>query len=86
MSLWSRFLGNKYNDDQILLHAKHAIAEDPLVNDSGSVMIASVKGVVTLTGTVHRNQEKDRIEGLIRTALRTMGLKYEHIINDLKVG
>jgi osmotically-inducible protein OsmY len=85
MGLLSRFLGGKYDDEQILSHAKTAIAEDPLVNDAASVTIASAKGVVKLTGTVHRLQEKDRIEGVIRNALRTLGLKHERILNELKV-
>lgn len=85
MGLLARFLGSKFDDEQIISHAQTAIAEDPLVNEAGAVTIASAKGVVKLTGTVHRTQEKDRIEGVIRNALRTMGLKHERILNELKV-
>ena len=40
---------------------------------------------MTITGVVQRRQEKERIEGVVRTALTTMGLKNERIINDLKL-
>lgn len=85
MGLLARFFGRKYDDEQILSHARITIAQDPLVQEAGAVTIASAKGVVTLTGTVHRLQEKDRIEGVIRNALRTLGLKHERILNELKV-
>jgi hypothetical protein len=40
---------------------------------------------MTITGVVARRQEKERIEGVVRTALTTMGLKHERIINDLRL-
>jgi osmotically-inducible protein OsmY len=85
MNLVSRVFGNKYNDGQIVSHAKNAIAEDPLVADAAALNVASQKGVVTLTGSVHRKQERDRIEGVVRGALKSAGLKYERIVNELKV-
>jgi hypothetical protein len=48
-------------------------------------MISSERGVITITGRVHRTSEKDRIEGAIRSALRATGIKYDRIVNDLKV-
>jgi osmotically-inducible protein OsmY len=85
MSWLSQWFGPKYNDEQLASHARMAIAEDPLVTDVTGVNIASQKGVVSLTGTVHKSIEKDRIEGVVRVALRTAGLKYDRISNDLKV-
>ena len=86
MNLFSRFFGKKYNDEQIMSHAKNAIAEDPLLNDAETVTVTSAKGVVTLMGSVHRTEERDRVEGVVRKAIRTVGLEYDQIINELKVG
>lgn len=86
MNLFSRFFGKKYNDEQIMSHAKNAIAEDPLLNDAETVTVTSAKGVVTLLGSVHRTEERDRVEGVVRNAIRTVGLEYDQIINELKVG
>ena len=85
MTLLSRFFGKKFDDEQIMFHAKNAIAEDPLLNDSELVTITSEKGMIKVIGTVHRTEEKDRIEGVIRNAIRTIGLKYDQLINELKV-
>jgi hypothetical protein len=41
--------------------------------------------VVTVTGSVQKRQEKDRIEGVIRNALTTMSLKHERIVNEVKL-
>ena len=86
MNLFSRFFGKKYNDEQIMSHAKNAIAEDPLLNDAEAVTVTSAQGVVTLMGRVHRTEELDRVEGVVRNAIRTVGLEYDQIINELKVG
>jgi osmotically-inducible protein OsmY len=77
--------GSKYNDDQLVKQAMTAIAADPLITDPGGLVVTSKNGVMTLTGIVQRRQEKERIEGVIRTALTTMGLKHERIINELKL-
>lgn len=74
-----------YKDDQLIAQAQVAINTDPLIQDPGGLVVTSEKGVISLSGTVHRAQEKDRIEGVIRSALTTMGLKHERIINELKV-
>ena len=86
MNLFSRFFGKKYNDEQIMSHAKNAVAEDPLLNDAETVTVTSAKGVVTLMGSVHRTEELDRVEGVVRKAIRTVGLEYDQIVNELKVG
>ncbi len=77
--------GNKYNDDQLVKQATAAIAADPLITDPGALVVTSKNGVLTITGVVQRRQEKERIEGVVRTALTTMGLKNERIINDLRL-
>jgi hypothetical protein len=41
--------------------------------------------VMTLSGIVHKRQDKERIEGVVRSALTTVGLKHERIINELKL-
>jgi hypothetical protein len=77
--------GSKYNDEQLAKQAMTAIANDPLISDPGALVVTSKDGVMTITGVVARRQEKERIEGVVRTALTTMGLKHERIINDLRL-
>lgn len=86
MGILSRLFGStKYNDAQIVSQAMNAISNDPMVSDPGSLIVTSKNGVITLSGIVHKRQEKDRIEGVIRSALNTMSLKHERIINELQV-
>ncbi|MFN8468123.1 MAG: BON domain-containing protein [Caldilineaceae bacterium] len=79
------FGGNKYPDDQLASQATTAVTHDPLISDPGSVVVTSKNGVVTISGTVRQQNEKERIEGLVRNAISTMGLKYEQIVNELRV-
>jgi osmotically-inducible protein OsmY len=87
MGIFSRLFGSttKYNDSQIVSQATTAITNDPIIGDFGSVVVTSKNGVVTVTGNVQKRQEKDRIEGVIRNALTTMGLKHERIDNELRL-
>lgn len=85
MTILSRLFGTKYNDEQLASYARTAVIEDPLITEAASVTIASEKGMIKLTGAVHRNSEKDRIEGVIRSALRNTGMKFERIVNDIQV-
>ena len=85
MSFLSRFTGPKYNDEQLAHRATVAVKEDPLIDDSVDVNIESNKGVVVITGFVHKEPEIDRIEGDIRSTLRDAGLKFERINNELEV-
>jgi hypothetical protein len=86
MAFLSRLFGSKkYNDSQIASQAMTAITNDPILTDNGSVVVTSKNGIITLSGTVHKRQEKDRVEGVIRNALTTMSLKHERIINELKL-
>jgi osmotically-inducible protein OsmY len=79
------FGGNKYNDDQLANQSMTAIANDPLISDSGRMVVTSKNGVVTISGSVRNQQEKERIEGVVRNALTTMGLKHEQIANELRL-
>ena len=77
--------GTKFDDEKLAAHAKIAITEDPLVQDHGGVNVLSNRGVITLNGVVHREAERDRIEGVVRSAINNMGYKYDRIENELKV-
>jgi hypothetical protein len=87
MNLLSKLFGggNKYNDAQIVSQATTAITNDPMISDPSALVVTSKNGVITVSGIVYKAQEKDRIEGVIRSALTTMGLKHERIINELKL-
>jgi osmotically-inducible protein OsmY len=87
MGFISRWFGpkSKYNDAQIVSQAQAALSADPLIHDPSLLVVTSQKGVITLSGIVYKRQDKDRIEGVVRSALTTMGLKHERIINELKL-
>jgi hypothetical protein len=87
MNLLSKLLGraNKYKDAQLVSQATTAITNDPLISDPSALVVTSKNGVLTVSGIVYKAQEKDRIEGVIRNALTTVGLKHERIINELKL-
>ena len=71
MGILSKFSRTKYDDDRLVKRVQAAIDGDPLLPASSDVIVASKKGVVSLTGTVHKQPEMDRIEGAI---VRTLGL------------
>lgn len=79
------FGGSKYNDEQLVHQAMAAIADDPLIHDHGSVVVTSKSGVMTISGLAHSPQEKDRIEGVVQSAVTNMGLKFDHVVNEIKV-
>jgi osmotically-inducible protein OsmY len=83
LSKW--FGGTKYNDEQLASQALRAINDDPLIHDPSGLVVTSKKGVITLSGIVQKPQEKDRIEGVVRNALKTTGLKHQSLINELKI-
>lgn len=87
MNLISKLFGsaNKYNDAQLVSQAMAAITVDPMISDPSALVVTSKNGVMTLSGIVHKRQEKDRIEGVVRNSLTNVGLKHERIINDLKL-
>jgi osmotically-inducible protein OsmY len=79
------FGGNKYNDEQLVNQSMTAIANDPLISDPGALVVTSKNGVVTMSGVVRSQPEKERIEDVVRNALTTMGLKHEQIVNELRL-
>ena len=85
MNFLSKFFSPKYNDDQLVEQAKKAITADPRSSDLSSLLISSRKGMVKLSGIVSKEEEKGRIEENVRTALTSLGLKYEGLINELKM-
>ena len=87
MNFLSRFFGsaNRYDDAQLVARAMQALAVDPMINDPSGMVVTCKQGVITVAGIVNRIQEKDRIEGVIRTALTAAGIKHERIINELKL-
>lgn len=87
MGFFSGLFGtkSKYNDERIISQATNAIDTDPMVSDPGSLVVTSKNGVVTVSGVVQRESEKERIEGIVRNALTTTGMKHERIVNDLKM-
>jgi osmotically-inducible protein OsmY len=85
MSILSRWVGTKFNDPKLVEVAERAIATDPLITDATAFTATSEKGVVKLMGVVHRVQEKDRIEGVVRSAVRSADLKLDRIDNQITV-
>lgn len=85
MNFLSQLFGAKYADDQLVASATKAINSDTHVHDPSTLLVSSKKGVVTLAGIVPKEQEKERIEGVVRSSLTTVGLKHERIINELKI-
>lgn len=85
MSIFSRLAGQKYNDTKLLSQAQNAISSDPLMAEVTGVLVASEQGVIRLSGKVHRNFDKDRVENVIRTSLQTAGIKFERIENQVQV-
>ena len=85
MSLLSRLFGAKYADEQLVAHATKAITTDPLISDPSALLVSSKKGVVTLGGIVPKEQEKERIEEVVRKALTNANLTHERLINELKI-
>jgi len=87
MAFFSRLFGSraKFDDAKLVTQATKAIAVDPMISDPSTLVVTSEKGVITLSGPVARVQERDRIEGVVRSALTTVGLKHERLVNELKV-
>ncbi|MBW7881830.1 MAG: BON domain-containing protein [Caldilineaceae bacterium] len=85
MSFFTRWFGPRYDDEKLVSRAKAALAADPIISDAEALIVSSKGGVITLRGVVLKSKEKDRIEGVVRTALTSAGLKHERLINELKV-
>lgn len=76
---------SNYADAKIESIAQQALATDPMIADPAAFTVSSRKGVIHIEGTVHRDQEKQRIETVVVTALQHTGLKYDTVANDLRV-
>lgn len=85
MSIFSRLFGGSYPDDQLIATAQRAINSDTLIRDPDTLVVSSKKGVVTLAGIVPKEEEKVRIEGVVRNALTKANLKHESLVNELKM-
>lgn len=85
MGILSNLFGAKYQDDRLASHVEQALTEDPLLSDTAGITVTSNKGVVRLAGVVHRASEKERIERLGQETLRTVGLPYDRIVNEIEV-
>ncbi|GIV77870.1 BON domain-containing protein [Litorilinea aerophila] len=85
MGFWSKLFGEKYNDTELEAHVRTAINADPLIKDASMINISCQKGVIKLSGKVSRVEDKDRLEGIVRSALRNAGLKYQSIVNEVNV-
>ncbi|MCS6827112.1 MAG: BON domain-containing protein [Caldilinea sp.] len=77
--------GPNFADDRLQATAREALTEDPMIHDPDIFTVESVKGVIHLRGVVHSEAEKRRIETVIINALQTKGLKFDRIINELRV-
>jgi hypothetical protein len=87
MAFFSRLFGGgaKFDDAKLVTTATKALAADPMISDPSTLVVTSEKGVITLTGPVHRVTDRDRIEGVVRSALNSTGLKFDRLINELNV-
>ncbi|RIK38937.1 MAG: hypothetical protein DCC57_20520 [Chloroflexi bacterium] len=85
ISRLTNWFGGKYDDDRLLAIVRHAIDADPLIAEPATLTVTVKKGVITIDGVVHRAAEKDRIEGVVRNALRTIGIKFDRVVNDLRM-
>ena len=72
-----------YPDHRLAWHARQAVASDPLLLDLTRMSITCDRGVIRLTGRVPHASDRTRIEGDIHHALRTTGLPYRRIVNQL---
>jgi osmotically-inducible protein OsmY len=79
------FGGSKYNDDQLTSQAMAAVTHDPMIRDPAGIVVHSKHGILTLSGTAHDQQERERIEGVVRNAITTVGLNHEQIVNELRI-
>jgi len=77
--------GSKYNDEQLVSAVEQAIADDPLLQDTTAIMVASKKGIIELTGKMRSDREKERTESVIRTKLNTTNLEFDQLVNHITV-
>ena len=85
MSMLKQVFGSKYNDEQLVSAVEQAIADDPLLQDTTAIMVASKKGIIELTGKMRSDREKERTESVIRTKLNTTNLEFDQLVNHITV-
>ena len=85
MSMLKQVFGSKYNDEQLVAAVEQTIADDPLLQDTTAIMVASKKGIIELTGKMRSDREKERTESIIRTKLNTANLEFDQIVNHITV-
>jgi osmotically-inducible protein OsmY len=82
-SIRMNLFGTRYKDDEIVLRAEHAIAEDSILNIMTRTDVSSQDGVVTIQGKAASEREQRHIEDVVRHALDGAGLAYEQIDNRI---
>ena len=82
---FSRWFEGHYNDAQLALLARRAVAVDAQLADLSRLSITCTRGIICLKGRVSQPQDRTRIEADIHTALQMAGLAYKRIRNQLSV-
>lgn len=75
--------GSSYEDTEIITVAENAIADDPALGGMQKVNVTCEEGVVTLTGQLNSEREKNSVEQNVRTALERASLSFDRIENDI---
>ena len=79
------WFAKSYRDEELVMQAEQALAEDVILNDIGGLGVTSENGVVSILGTVNSERERTHAEDAIRNALQRSALKHEQIVNQLAV-
>ena len=74
-----------YSDAKIESIAQQALETDPMIADPAAFTVSSRKGVIHIEGTVHREEEKQRIETVVVSALQHTEVRYDYVTNALRV-
>ncbi len=85
MSFWSRLFGSGFKDDKLTSLVELTLREDPLVVDHSQLSYAVAKGVITLRGRVAKNLEREHIATAVQNAVKSSGLKFEKVVNEIQV-
>ncbi len=75
----------KYKDDKILKQVNRSIDAHPMLKKKKNFKVTSEKGVIKLTGKVKSDQEKQRIEKVIKEKVEQSRINYKDIENNLEV-
>jgi len=79
------WFAKSYQDEELVMQAEQALAEDVILNDIGGLGVSSENGVVSILGTVNSERERNHAEDAVRNALQRAALKHEQIVNQLAV-